>query len=96
MTRTNPPPANSLLVRVRVDIAEKVACCHPVCVSLFLAGFGFVHLGFDLFFDFGVEGLVFFEGVLGTIAALGDLRAFVAEPAAAFLDEVVVEGEVNS
>ena len=55
----------------------------------------FAELVFDLGFDFRVEGLVGLEGVLGAVASLGELGAFVGEPRAALLDDVHFKGEVE-
>lgn len=51
--------------------------------------------GEDSGFDFGIQGGVRLECVFGGIASLGDLSAFVADPGAAFLEDVFFEGEIQ-
>lgn len=51
--------------------------------------------GEDGGFDFRIEGGVGFENLLGGVASLGDLGAFVADPGAAFFEDVFFESEIQ-
>lgn len=48
-----------------------------------------------LFLDFGIEGFIGLEDILGGIAALGDLGAPEADPRTALLEDIVLEREIE-